>query len=474
MKKKAISLIVLVITIIVMAILAATVIITLSNTNIINEAQKAKESANQATEKEAISVALAEWKIEERKGTKTFEEFMKEKFGEENVTKISEDEVTVTMESGNKYEAKTDGTIKSTKGINLDKSTLTLELQDGTTVVETLTASLSKITGEITWSNSDNTTATISTTTGESITVTAKAIGTTTITATCGSYVATCTVTVTKPTTVSIGAFVEYAVSYTDAFNSDYKYTTTNGWRLLDYTKNSDGTYSNVKLISTGVPAKLYYNYSDTTYNSWYVTDDTKLSEFKNVLGSDYNYYTGTDTYYALRAAAGLYYNFGDINFAYGTSSAKNKGYFTEITSNGTTYNSENTADTTGRNLFIPAGVNASVRLLTLPEMNKMLGRTDIDSTTQMTDPTGADGLFVLQNVKNITAMSAFDYSAGCYWLASPYPNAKNYNSVSYVLYSGIVNGISSYGYGVRPVVTLSSDIQLVDENSDGVLEIKK
>ena len=110
-KKNAISLIVLVITIIVMAILAATVIITLSNTNIINKAQKAKESANQATEKETLSVALAEWKIEERKGTKTFEEFMKEKFGEGNVTKISEEEVTVTMESGNEYEAKTEGTI---------------------------------------------------------------------------------------------------------------------------------------------------------------------------------------------------------------------------------------------------------------------------------------------------------------------------------------------------------------------------
>ena len=51
-KKNAISLIVLVITIIVMAILAATVIITLSNTNIISEANNAvkKTEAQQVEE----------------------------------------------------------------------------------------------------------------------------------------------------------------------------------------------------------------------------------------------------------------------------------------------------------------------------------------------------------------------------------------------------------------------------------------
>ena len=173
-RKNAISLIVLVITIIVMAILAATVVITLSNTNIINEAQKAKESANQATEKEAISVALAEWKIEERKGTKTFEEFMKEKFGEENVTKISEEEVTVTMESGNKYEAKTDGTI-------------------------------------------------------------------------------------TKP--VAIVSYVQYDIPYIDMY-SDIEYTATTGWRYLG--KDDAG---NTLIVSTGIPAILYYHYNDNVGN---------------------------------------------------------------------------------------------------------------------------------------------------------------------------------------------------------------
>ena len=58
-KKNAISLIVLVITIIVMAILAATVIITLSNTNIISEANDAveKTEAQQVEEMKAIMLA---------------------------------------------------------------------------------------------------------------------------------------------------------------------------------------------------------------------------------------------------------------------------------------------------------------------------------------------------------------------------------------------------------------------------------
>ena len=73
MRKNAISLVVLVIIIIVMAILAATVIISLSNTSLIEQAQGAKENTNQASEKEALSLALAEWKIEEIRVTKTFE-----------------------------------------------------------------------------------------------------------------------------------------------------------------------------------------------------------------------------------------------------------------------------------------------------------------------------------------------------------------------------------------------------------------
>ncbi|MBR5228011.1 MAG: leucine-rich repeat protein [Clostridia bacterium] len=57
--KKAISLIVLVITIIVLGILAATVIINLSNTNIIEEASKAAFKADMANYKQAYNLYLA-------------------------------------------------------------------------------------------------------------------------------------------------------------------------------------------------------------------------------------------------------------------------------------------------------------------------------------------------------------------------------------------------------------------------------
>lgn len=89
---------------------------------------------------------------------------------------------------------------------------------------------------------------------------------------------ATCNVTIDT----MVGTFIEYDVSYTDVLNN-YAYTKSNGWRLLNYTKNSDGTYSNVELISTGVPALIDYEY-DQGNNSWWVTNATKLQEFRSKL----------------------------------------------------------------------------------------------------------------------------------------------------------------------------------------------
>lgn len=58
--KKGISLIVLVITIIVLAILAGAVIISLSNQNIITQSSKAKNAADLANAKNAVTLAYAE------------------------------------------------------------------------------------------------------------------------------------------------------------------------------------------------------------------------------------------------------------------------------------------------------------------------------------------------------------------------------------------------------------------------------
>ncbi|MCI9177759.1 MAG: hypothetical protein HFJ28_04190 [Clostridia bacterium] len=78
-----------------------------------------------------------------------------------------------------------------------------------------------------------------------------------------------------------VGIFIEYDVSYTD-IDEGYEFSKENGWRLLNYTRNSDGTYSNVELISTGKPARLDYTIRNEENNEWYVTDTTKLNSFKN------------------------------------------------------------------------------------------------------------------------------------------------------------------------------------------------
>ena len=65
----------------------------------------------------------------------------------------------------------------------------------------------------------------------------------------------------------AIGDYVDYNVTYTDMYVTSTTFESTQGWRILDIgTKNIDETYSGVKLISTGIPAMLYYGRDDTTY----------------------------------------------------------------------------------------------------------------------------------------------------------------------------------------------------------------
>ena len=76
-----------------------------------------------------------------------------------------------------------------------------------------------------------------------------------------------------------IGEYVEYDVEYTD-IATEYKFSKSNGWRILDPgTKNSDGSYSGAKIISTGIPARLRYNSNineDTSgnYLKWWGTQE--------------------------------------------------------------------------------------------------------------------------------------------------------------------------------------------------------
>jgi len=80
--KRGISLIVLVITIIVLAILATTVIISLSNTNIIEEASNTVNETNLKTYEEQLAVAYSSWSVSKENRGKSFKE--------ENIAELAE------------------------------------------------------------------------------------------------------------------------------------------------------------------------------------------------------------------------------------------------------------------------------------------------------------------------------------------------------------------------------------------------
>ncbi len=487
---KGITLIALIITIVILLILAVVTINAVQGDGIIGYAKRAKETYQEEQDKENIKLALSEYKMENYADNikKSLDQYLEEKDWCSSAKQNDDESIDVTTKEGRMYKIDKDGNIEELTGIGLNKEQILLELADEASTT-TLTATLNGIEGEIKWSieedvktvstgTNESSIVTINITSGNTITVTAKALGEATITATCGKNSATCKVIVTAPIEVSEAPFVEYNVSYTDMRNNQ-QYTKDNGWRLQSATPNGDGTYSNVKLMSTGIPAMLYYYYYDNrTDCDWSVKEEDKLTEFKKILGeNDFAFYNGSGTYYGLRGAAGFYYNFGQIKFKYGTDKEEaNKGYFTSITSNNTTYNnSGDNTEKTGDEIFnLYKGKGATVRLLTLPELNKALNREDIDSINIITDQTG---LYRLDQLKSISDMSQYSYSSGSYWLASPYPGGGNYDLyVCNVNYNGsfsynISSNISNFG--VRPLVCLNSNIQLIDSNKDGVLEIK-
>ena len=85
MMKKGISLIVLVITIIVMIILAASVVITLSNTGVINRASQAVDLTNESAVQDLAALVWADAYMDNKRGTDLVNE-VTTKLGEQGVT----------------------------------------------------------------------------------------------------------------------------------------------------------------------------------------------------------------------------------------------------------------------------------------------------------------------------------------------------------------------------------------------------
>ena len=491
--KKGITLISLVVTIIILLILAGISIGMLSGDNsILKQAGNAKSQTDIAEEKEILQTASLAAMGKSKYGDITKEKLDSElnKYPEIESTEQTDKGIVVTFKSNRAYLVNSDGDVSSYSDITIGN----LVVKDGNTILAENCKSV-----QLGKALTINFEANIP---GGSITSITPDISYTTA----GEKSKTFTIVgktsegkeITKEYTVNlkgyydiselkIGDFVQYDVEYQDMWNTALNYNTTNGWRLLNCTKNDDGTYSNVELISTGIPAYLDFNTNGTNANWWSNSDD-EITNFKNILtdnnANDYLFYTGRTIYEGIQVAAGMYYNLGNIIFRYGTSRTNyNQGYYRSIKNADKTYsntenNDENGITITGNDLFKVG--NTKIRMLTLSEINKALNRKeddskyDVDSTSSISETEDPIGLYCLKNIS--TVLKGYYYTANTdnYWISSPSPTTNNnyYSSdrldICYITEDGAISDMSSAYYGIRPVITILKSNVSFEISDDG------
>ena len=373
-------------------------------------------------------------------------------------------------ENNDKVELKYNNTTYGTINVAVKKASIsipaTADVTSGGTT--TLTATLAEYQkGTVSWSiTPDSTYASLTgSTTGTSVTVTG---GTTTgqkvtvrATYTTGTAPATaiadCEVTVKADNHIADKSYVDYNVSYTDVYTGT-EYTSDTGWRLLtDLSNETAGTYTgNVEIISTGIPAKLYYhndsiqsfeNTNPKTVGKW-AGDSSQRTTYRD----SYYSYDDSTTNKNIYAAAGLMYNFENIVFNYSGSKdnlttsniSKEYGGYVAISNGGTAVTAG--SNTTGASLFrvssLASGSVSGIRSVSLADLTGNNG-----SDTSFTDK--RTGLFTLQNYTPDT------HNSGYYWLASP--NPSDGNGVRLVSCNGYINYDSNGARGLRPVVSISN-----------------
>ena len=333
--------------------------------------------------------------------------------------------------------------------LTLDKESIEVEIEEGTTATEILTATLTNVEGELTWTSSDTDVAEV-VGNGNTATVTIKAEGTVDITVSYGTISATCTVDVGVKGKIKVGQYVNYDVSYDDIYNSTSTATKTfgktDGWRYLG--TDNDGNHL---LISTGVPMILRYYYLlgfDDTPQWWDTTQtntNAKMAEGlkKNLAKIPYTKVSaGTTSPSNTNTMIGL---FGDSN-------RTTVGDYFKVT--GKSYSN-----------------SITVRTLTLAELNRAVNSANagVKGYTQRSETSISAGF------KNLTgdALGLFDLSDldlsnnYYYWLSTPYENDDDYvyfisNGTDYVTSNRI-----DESRGIRPVIVLSPDIQF--KKVDGV-----
>ena len=151
-----------------------------------------------------------------------------------------------------------------------------------------------------------------------------------------------------------------------------------------------------------------------------------------------------------------MFYNFVDIKFRYDTTDNNkyNEGWFTKIINGSREYSTGET-NKTGAELF-KTKENYEIRTLTLPELNKAIGRgNDSDCTEIIDDIADQKGMYRLDQLKVINGIDNVLYNSGVYWVASPDPTADNLSSVCHVYYFGSVSKGGGRDDGVRSVVKI-------------------
>jgi type II secretory pathway pseudopilin PulG len=216
---------------------------------------------------------------------------------------------------------------------------------------------------------------------------------------------------------LKIGDYVKYNVTYTDMF-TEYPFSATDGWRVLDPGTEVKGKYTGVKLISTGIPAMINLNINSIdsiekddlgTLGKW-AGDSTDRNNYASTFYR--SLYSNNDK--VMYAASGLYYNFGKILFSYGTSSDEHNGYYKKV--------NNKTEGNLLEDEFIENGKAKEVHNLTLTELNKARGETENLSTWKnLSIDSGDTGLFYLAGLSDENENYGYTSSISCYYvLASP------------------------------------------------------
>ena len=556
-ENKGITLIALVVTIIVLLILAGISINALAGQNgILNRTTSAKQKTEEAQLQEELETGLMglfmDYQVESG-GLGTFADYIfanEAKVQSELGGNVGIDSTNKTITyKGTLFSVADDGKVTRKDGIGIsgDKTTITIIGDQKETA--TLTATLTNISGTVTWTSTNTGVATV-TGNGTTATVSPVAAGTTTIKAKCSEKEASYEITVkqiTKATTLSIktltkteieegekieitalqdgndeivwtasdlskvtitskdentaivtgkvasdtaiiitataknsgitpatcsikvkapsyiGQYVEYDVAYTDMYTLkegentiNKQYTKENGWRILSMKQSAVSGAYDIEIVSTGVPAILYYYYSSVASAAWAGKADKQINgQTVDQLTKYATTYYGTVGNNNLIAASGLAYNFAEVTFKGNSYNSNNRniGYYTRIAKNNgaEVYTGD---EITGSTFIARAG--ATVRSMMHTDVPNVAN--SITSYSDIQNKTTADktGLFRLDKL---------GYTNSVYWLASPY--TSNTNNVCYVNYNGNVY-YSNNNYGVRPVVSMSGVTMQKTTTTDG------